>query len=254
MNTSGGQKNKAVYHATIEAKDFITLGQPSKLEIKILDQNEKDFTNFDDTFFGRKVRITVISKDFTYMEAASVVPGTKNGGPQAGMGMNGGVTNFSGGIQPQLTFPKEGVYVAFIEFWPKMADVILVSLPFAVGKAESGIGILPAVDNQPQQVGNLYISLKTRQTIKAKQSTTMNFEAVDSQGTLRTQDIESGMGTSNEIVITDENLTILLRPDFSDRNNLEFKVVFPKPGWYKIWFNFRYANRIEKTEFVINVK
>jgi hypothetical protein len=126
--------------------------------------------------------------------------------------------------------------------------------PFAVGSAESATGILPKVDDQPQSAGDLYVSLKASQQVKAKRSITMNFEAVDSQGLMRTQDLESGMGTLNEVVIVDENLTVLLRPDFSDRHTLEFKVVFPKPGWYKIWFNFRYANRVQKTEFVINVK
>jgi Cu+-exporting ATPase len=254
MNTPSEQNIPAAYHATIEVKEPITLGKPSNLEFTILDQNGNDFTNFDDSFFGRKVRVTVISRDFTYMEGASVVPGTKNGGPQAGMGMNGGVTNFSGGIQPQLIFPKEGGYVAFIDFWPKMADAIQVVLPFAVGKTESAIGILPSVDNQPQPAGDLFVSLKSSQQVKAKRLITMNFEAVDSQDLVRTQDIESGMGALNEVVIADENLTVLLRPDFSDRHKLEFKVVFPKPGWYKIWFNFRYANRMQKTEFIINVK
>ncbi len=254
MNASGGQMSTKEYHATIDAKNSITIGKASLLDIKILDQNGNIFSNFDDRDFGQKVHVTVISQDLTYMEGALVVPEMKNGGPNMGMGMNGGATNFSGVIQPLITFPNEGGYIAFIDFWPKMADTIQVSLPFAVGKVESEFGKLPPVENQPQSAGNLFISLKSNQPIKANQSSKMYFEVVDDQEVLRTQDLVSSMGTLYEIVITDENLTILLRPDFSVQHKLEFKVIFPKPGWYKVWFNFRYANRIQKTEFVINVK
>jgi hypothetical protein len=170
------------------------------------------------------------------------------------MGMGGGTTNFSGGLQPQFIFPSKGTYVAFIDFWPRMADAVQIVQPFVVGSAESGSDILPEVDDQPQPAGNLFISLKANQQIKARRSISLNFEAVDKEGQLRTEALESGMGTLNEVVITDDNLTTLLRPDFSDRHTLEFKVTFPKPGWYKIWFNFWYANRMQRTEFVINVK
>jgi P-type Cu+ transporter len=254
MNTPSGQSIPTVYHATIETKEPIILGKPSDLEFTILDQNGNDFTNFDDSFFGRKVRVTVISRDFTYIEGASVVPGTKNASPQAGMAMNDSVTNFSGGIQPQFTFPKEGVYVAFIDFKPKMAKAIQLPVTFVVGNVGSDLGLLHSEDNKPLPVGDLFISLKSSQPFIAKRSTTMNFEVVDGQGILRTQDLKFGVETFTEIVITNENLTILLRPDFSDRNKLKFKVVFPETGWYKIWFNFPYANQLQKTEFVINVK
>jgi hypothetical protein len=55
------------------------------------------------------------------------------------------------------------------------------------------------------------------------------------------------------LYIVDAKLTTISRPDFIDRHNMKFSVIFPKPGIYKVWFMFRYPDP-QQVAFVIKVQ
>ena len=79
------------------------------------------------------------------------------------------------------------------------------------------------------------------------------FEAIDAQGQpLSEMDvIPLGQG---QLVIVDEALTMLLRPDFVDRQRLQFSVSFPRPGKYKTWLTFWNPDVKQQVAFVIDVQ
>jgi hypothetical protein len=49
-------------------------------------------------------------------------------------------------------------------------------------------------------------------------------------------------------------LNTILRSELIDPDNLQFSVNFPKPGKYKIWFEYIYASRPQRVAFVLDVK
>ena len=67
-------------------------------------------------------------------------------------------------------------------FGPEWQMLVQIVQPFAVGSAKSGSGILPEVDDQPQPAGNLFISLKANQQVKARRSIIIEFRSGRQRG------------------------------------------------------------------------
>jgi hypothetical protein len=78
-------------------------------------------------------------------------------------------------------------------------------------------------------------------------------EALDAQG-LPLSEMDTIPLGQGQVVIVDETLTTLLRPVFSNRQNLQFSATFPRPGKYKIWLSFWNPDRRDQVAFVVDVQ
>jgi hypothetical protein len=151
-------------------------------------------------------------------------------------------------------FPRDGQYVVFVDFWPRGGDQVVLAVPIDVGSTSTPVATLTPDTALTQTVGDLNISLKYSGILKAGEYKYINFEASNTAGQVLTQAIEMFSGYRCNLYIIDEKLTTFLKPEFINRSNLQFSVNFPKPGRYKVWFEFIYANQPQQVSYVLDVK
>jgi hypothetical protein len=206
------------------------------LNITILDQFGKPFTNFENDFFGGKAEITVVKRDLTYLAGTSLLP------------------NQNGSILLQLVFPSDGQYVIFVGFYPRNGKKEVKSIPLTVGSSITSLPALTTDDPPVQTIGDLRIMLKSDQPLLANQLALLRFEVVDAQGQLRQDKIQVWTALRGQVKIVDEKLSTLIQPDFIDRDQLQFSVDFPVPGKYKVWFTVQGPEGLQQVTYVVLVK
>ncbi len=81
-----------------------------------------------------------------------------------------------------------------------------------------------------------------------------DFDLVDAQGKLISEAIGAMSGNHCALYAIDETLITFLRPNLVDPANLKFWANFPKPGKYKVWFEYNYANSPQQSAFILDVK
>ncbi|HEX7395554.1 MAG TPA: copper-translocating P-type ATPase [Anaerolineaceae bacterium] len=254
----GGGSLKIASQAAIVPSGTIVPGQPSQLDAIVFDQNGKAFTDYNtSTPASSQVTFVAVSRDLAFLNETSLLlgagssTGNMGGAPIASLATvlpNGGL------MQPKIVFPVEGQYVIFVNFWPRTGSEVTLTVPFTVGSTKTPAAALKPDASLTQVVGDLSITLNTNGPLIANQYNYVTFEAVDSQGRPRSDEIQMFSGNLCRLYIVDETLTTFLRPDFINRHKLQFSVNFPKPGKYKAWFTFRYQNQLQQLAFVIEAK
>jgi hypothetical protein len=144
--------------------------------------------------------------------------------------------------------------MVFIDFWPASGNKVTVSAPLTVGTDNT-----PAADLTPDEVlvqsaGDLDIALKSNGPLVARRPLVLSFDVTDAQGASRTDALQTESMKSLQLVMVDEKLTTLLRPDFVNRHRMEFAVTFPKPGIYKAWLTFAHAGQFNQVAYVFEVR
>jgi hypothetical protein len=230
----GPTRQLTTYRAFVETGGTIVPGQPWPLSITLLDQFGRPLTDFDFSG-GGPVYVTAIRRDLAYLAEtllASAVDGV---------------------LRPELIFPAEGQYVVFVDFTPRGGSEKQATVSIVVGAASTPAAALTP-DVSFVQVDALRVSLKSDGPLTANQPAELRFEATDAQGRLLTEDVQALSGSQIQLEVVDETLTTLLRPDFIDRQRLQFSVNFPRPGKYKVWLSFWNPDRRQQVAFVVDVK
>jgi phosphoserine phosphatase len=249
-DTGGRPRQTTTYRAFIDQPAPIVAGQLTRLNITIVDQFGKPFTDFDLSPFGQTVQVRVVKRDLTFMAASSQQMSPGGGGMGMGMGAAASAPApqaaptavASRVIQPKVVLPTEGQYVAFVNFWPRGGDNVVLTVPLAVGAAKTPGATLAPDASLTQKIGDLSVTLKPVEPLKANQYNYIDFEVTDAQGQSRTEEVQMLAGDQCQLDLFDEKLTVYLHPDFINRHKLRFSVYFPKPGRYKAWFSFYYAS------------
>ena len=273
-----GQTDSAMgvmsYSGTSATKAPVVSGVSTSLDIQIVDQLGNAVTAFEGHYFGKFVsyaHVAIVPRDLSSLQANPVTVNAYTGknnnntnvGGMAGMGATpvdpqatdaqpAATTEVK--IQPIVTFPKDGQYVVFVDFKPSGGDKVMLALPMEVGSETLQAAALTPDASLTHASGDLMITLKYDGVIKASQPTNISFDVVDAQGHLISGEIGLASGDHLAMHVFDEDLTTYLRPAVTDTSTLQFPVIFQKPGRYKIWFEYMYANISQQTAFVIDVK
>jgi hypothetical protein len=251
----------------------IVAGVSTPLDIQIVDQYGQPFTDFEKINFGQfsyYVSLAVVSHDLNFMEAdplllnlddlmASGMAGVGSGMMGSGSSAPQPVSSSSAmqtpiTIKPEVVFPAEGQYVVFVDFWPRAGNEVTLSVPIEVGSALTPAAALTPDPSLTQTVGDLSVTLKYNGVLTAGQYQYINFEAVNSAGQSKTAEIEMVSGYRLNMYAVDESLSTFLKPDIISRRLLQFSVNFPRPGRYKVWFNFMDAGQPRQVSYILDVK
>jgi hypothetical protein len=280
---AGQNKGSAQYLTTyrlfIDQSKPITAGSTTPLNIKVLDQFGNLFTDFEFNNYYKSIyyaHLAVVPRNLSSLtetpllldpyRTTNVVRSNMGSGTGSGMGSGmgantgansaiGPLVSFSNAvIQPKVVFPKDGQYIAFVEFWPRGGERVVLSYPLIIGAGPTSTPDLSPDTDSIRQVGNLTVNMKTDGALKAGQFNYVTFETRDDQGQIQSQKIAQLSGSHLGLFIVDEAATTFLRPDFIKRNDLQFSVWFPKPGRYKAWFEFTTENTIQQISYVLDVK
>ena len=272
----GGLAPFAVYHAVVNEDLQIMAGMPVLLDIQILDQFSNPLTDYEYIKLGNYLTyayIAVVPRDLTSIQAIPVVVDPY----VAAINRGGGMTTMGGPtptgveatplpsnqeliaetlkIQPEIIFPSNGQYVVFVDFWPRGSTQVSLPVSVDVGPVKTEMVPLLSDTSLTQQSGDLTVNLKFDGILKAGQPSDISFEILDPQGQVRTTDIGVMSGLYINLYMVNEKLTTFLRPELTDRNNLQYSVEFPKTGKYKAWFEFTYGGRRKyQVAFVFDVK
>ncbi len=253
MTGGGSGRRTTTYRAFIDQKTPLVAGQLTRLDITIVDQFGKPFTDFDPSPNGQTVQVRVASRDLTFLAADSIQQNPSGGL----MGMaTGAVAAPSAAptpkaspakrtVQSKLVFPADGQYVAFVDFWPRAGDEVALAVPLTVGSARTAAVAVTPDGSLTRTVGDLRVSLKSSGPFRARQYNYIDFEVIDAQGQVRSDEIQLLSGDLCQLELIDEKLTTFLRPGFLNRPKLRFSAYFPKPGKYKAWFSFYYADTVD---------
>jgi hypothetical protein len=266
-NTSGPDELiRTTYRVFVEPA-ALQANTPTELDARIVDQFGKRFSDFDVSSIGRfssYAYLTVVSRDLSTLKVAPLVidPYTPLQQPSGGgaMGMSADKNSdvptlkFEERVIPSVfTLPEEGQYTAFVQFWPRGDKEILLTAPIQVGKAVTPAAALTPDADLAQTVGELTVRLNHEAAFKVGQYQYIQVSLTDQQGLDRTKETEMLSGDQSGLYIVDQGLTTFLRPEFVNRDKLQFSVKFPKRGLYKAWFEFVYAGELQQAAFVFAV-
>jgi hypothetical protein len=157
-------------------------------------------------------------------------------------------------VMPEIEFPVEGKYVAFVQFWPRGGNEKVIASPITVGTASMPAADLTTNPALTQSVGDLSVTLHASGPLKSGQYQYINFEFSHANGPIQASEIEMTSGTNAGLYLVDENLKTFLRPDFINRSQLQFAVKFPHAGKYKAWFEFNDGKQPRQVAFILDVQ
>jgi hypothetical protein len=244
------------YHAVIKQEKPIIAGQSTTLNVEILDQLDRPVGDLEPRKYGMieyYAYVTVAPLDLSSLKAEPIVLGAYLLPDSPAGNIPGEVENVS--LRPGVVFPKDGQYIVFVEILPHDSAIpVTLAAPVDVGSAKTQAAVLASDTPLTQQIDGLKVTLKYDGTLKAGQPANINFEVVDAQGKVITQEIEPQSGEHSILYVIDETLTTFQRFELVDHSNLQFSVNFPNPGKYKVWFEFINAGKLQQFAFVLDVK
>jgi len=259
------------YRAFIRSEQAITPGIPATLHFEILDQFGKPFSNFELINLGKYfyyAYVTIVPRDLSSLQTTPLALDPymmpNNHTSQGGMsGMSetspatpgsAQVSFFDRVVPTKITFPAEGQYQVFIDFWPQGGERVTLAAPLQVGSAKTASAALQPDASLERQADDLKVTLLLEAPLKAGQYNLMRFAVTDSQGNSRAAEIADISATRTNLYLIDQNLTVFLHPNFLRRPELEFSVYFPKAGVYKAWFEFFHNRVLQQLSFVLEVR
>ena len=263
----------ATYSVEWSSAGPIVAGVPIPVGIKIVDQNGQRLNAFEINQFGKYmyfVHVTVVARDFSSIYAEPVIVTPRELAAYQGNTVDNGMTMVMPGVTPQPTsavavkpvdvvieplimFPKEGEYVMFVDFQPLGSAPLQLAIPVQVGAASLPVTALETTVSESATEG-VQVTLEPTGEIVAGEAVALQFKMSDGSGNPLPDDV--GMLSGNRLRLhgVDEAQGTYLQASLVDATALQFIVIFPQPGRYKLWLEYRYANELRQASFVVEAK
>jgi hypothetical protein len=156
------------------------------------------------------------------------------------------------------TFPKPGMYRILSDFYPTSATPQLIASTVMVPGA--GFKIEPAKlqpDMTPQDDKNIHVELTTDPPEPLAGFKTLMFFKLTPD-----KDIQQYIGawghmlaaSSDEIDLIHAHPFLVTDPDDGAYKQIQFNMIFPRAGIYRVWVNFQRAGVVNTVAFNIPVK
>ena len=157
-----------------------------------------------------------------------------------------------GVFQYPIRFPKAGMYRILSDFYPSGATPQLTTQTVFVAGDTTRIDAVLAPDFSPKDAANMRVALET---IPAEPTvgnrTQLRFTVDDAEG------LQQYLGAWAHLLAVSEDLIDMMHehPSRTDGGSqIEFEVVFPRPGTYRIWAQFQKRNVVNTVRFDVPVR
>ena len=159
-------------------------------------------------------------------------------------------TSPDGIFRLKRTFQKSGEYRLLADFFPQGGTPQLISRSFFVA-GERKLGKPLIADSSPQQGANLKVELVTEppQPLAGKK-TLLFFRLTPHEG------LEPLLGAWGHLLAASGDLIDLIHghPEFADPGpQIQFNVIFPRPGVHRVWVQFQRLGVINTVAFNVPV-
>jgi hypothetical protein len=205
--------------------------QPLELTFRVLDPDSGKAVQKFEVVHEKLMHLFVVSENLEYF--AHVHP----------------VLQDDGGFRLPLTLPYGGMYRLLADFYPAGAvpQLALTTL-FVAGSAPS---VKLAASLSPCQATNLTATLATYpEELLAGLESRLTFSLAPADH------LELYLGTWGHMLAASSDLIDLLHvhPFLVKGGDIQFNLIFPRPGLYRIWTQFQRAGVVNTTVFTVPVK
>lgn len=153
-----------------------------------------------------------------------------------------------------LTLPHAGDYTVFADFTPTGAKNAVVSAQLAIaGAAPPEVALQAAPLPAEATQGAFSVALRTENPIAAGGDALLDFTIRDANGAVG--DLRDYLGAKGHCVILSADRASYLHshPMGATEGTVRFHTVFPKPGIYKLWAEFRPRGEPLRVSYTLEV-
>lgn len=210
------------------------LGLPTTLELQILDPVKRQPVHHFLEIHEKLFHLFLISADLEFFAHEH---------PEA-------APKADGVFRLKYTFPKPGEYRLLADFFPQGGTPQLISRSFYVAGERTPVKPLK-VDLDSKQGANMQVKLVTEpQQPLAGKKTLLFFQITPHEG------LEPLLGAWGHLLAASSDLIDLIHghPEFADPGpQIQFNVIFPRPGIHRVWVQFQNRGVINTVAFNVPV-
>lgn len=224
------------YSLTITPGATPVAGQPIQLAMELKDPDGKRVTDLQ-VMHEKLLHMIVVSSDlsfFTHEHPTQRADGT---------------------LEHVLTLPHPGEYTVYADFTPKGGAGAVASTTLSIaGAAPAPVALAPVVLPASVSDGGFTVDLRTDAPLSTSGATMLDFTIRDGSGPIT--DLRPYLGAKGHCVIVSADRKRYLHShpmDGGDAATVGFHTVFPDPGTYKIWVEFRPRGEPLRVSFTVDV-
>ena len=153
-----------------------------------------------------------------------------------------------------LTLPRQGAYMAIVEFQPDGLPPQMVHQAFTTGAAFTRV-VRPALDAGPKIVDGMRVSLDVS-NLKAGAVTPVTVRIDDAATGAPMADLEPLHGAAAHLIAVSADMTEAVHDHpaaGAAGSSITFRPLIPVAGVFKMWVEFQRGGRVTTAPFVIEV-
>jgi hypothetical protein len=206
-------------------------GQPLELTFHILNPETNKLVNQFEIVHEKLIHLFVVSENLEYF--AHDHP----------------VLQSDGSFKLMLKLPYGGMYRLLADFYPSAGvPQLAVNTIFLAGSAPAA-NVLPSL--APSRAKNLTATLRSEPAaLLAGLESRLTFSLNPAD------DLQTYLGAWGHMLIASSDLIDLLHihPFLVKGGEIQFNIIFPRPGLYRIWTQFQRSGEVNTTVFTVPVK